>query len=122
MVRVTVVALVRVIALIGIDTLTTITCQYRWLAHSGSQQNQSFAIAADNPKRLRERLYCANVSKPFEPLPVGARQIFRREIDPAAGDGSVRKSTLTQRAEKSCNIRLEWVFVYTSAAQAVGNR
>ena len=58
----------------------------------------------------------------FEPLLVGSRQIFRREIDPAAGDGSLRKSTLTQRTEKSCNIRLEWVFVYTSAAQAVGNR
>jgi hypothetical protein len=66
MVRVTVVALVRVIALIGIDTLTTITCQYRWLVHSGSQQNQSFAIVADNPKRLRERLYWANVSMPAE--------------------------------------------------------
>ncbi len=50
--------------LAGIDTLTTITCQYRWLAHSGSQQNQSFAIVADNPKRLRERLYWANVSMP----------------------------------------------------------
>jgi len=36
----------------GIDTLTTITCQYRSLAHSRSQQNQSLAIVAANPKRL----------------------------------------------------------------------
>ena len=48
----------------GIETLTTITCQYRWLAHSRSQQNQSLAIVAANPKRLRERLYCVNVSTP----------------------------------------------------------
>ena len=48
----------------GIDTLTTITCQYRWLAHSRSQQNQSLAIVATNPKRLRERLYWVNVSMP----------------------------------------------------------
>ena len=48
----------------GIDTLTTITCQYRWLAHSRSQQNQSLAIVAANPKRLRERLYWVNVSMP----------------------------------------------------------
>ena len=48
----------------GIDTLTTITCQYRWLAHSRSKQNQSLAIVATNPKRLRERLYWVNVSMP----------------------------------------------------------
>jgi hypothetical protein len=52
----------------GIDTLTTITCQYRWLAHSRSQQNQSLAIVAANPKRLRERLYWVNVSMPDELL------------------------------------------------------
>ena len=49
----------------GIDTLTTITCQYCWLAHSRSQQNQSLAIVAANPKRLRERLYWVNVSMPL---------------------------------------------------------
>ena len=52
----------------GIDTLTTITCQYRWLAHSRSQQNQSLTIVAANPKRLRERLYWVNVSMPLKAL------------------------------------------------------
>jgi len=52
----------------GIDTLTTITCQYRCLAHSRSQQNQSLAIVAANPKRLRERLYWVNVSMPSHPM------------------------------------------------------
>ena len=52
----------------GIDTVTTITCQYRWLAHSRSQQNQSLAIVAANPKRLRERLYWVNVSMPTQGL------------------------------------------------------
>ena len=60
----------RLIRLDGIDTLTTITCQYRWLAHSRSQQNQSLAIVAANPKRLRERLYWVNVSMPDELLEV----------------------------------------------------
>ena len=41
----------------GIDTLTTITCQYRWPAYSRSKQNQSFTIGDANPKRFRERLY-----------------------------------------------------------------
>jgi hypothetical protein len=50
--------------MVGIDTLTTITCQYCWLAHSRSLQNQSLAIVAANPKRLRERLYWVNVSMP----------------------------------------------------------
>ena len=36
----------------GIDTLTTITCQYRWLAYSRSQQNQWLAFVSANPKRL----------------------------------------------------------------------
>ena len=53
---------------LGIDTLTTITCQYRWLAHSRSQQNQSLAIVAANPKRLRERLYWVNMSMPVKAL------------------------------------------------------
>ena len=48
----------------GIDTLTTITCQYRWPAHNHSQQNQSLAIVAANPKRLPKRLYWVNVSMP----------------------------------------------------------
>jgi hypothetical protein len=52
-------------SLARIDTLTTITCQYRGLAHSRSQQNQSLAIVAANPKRLRKRLYWVNVSMPF---------------------------------------------------------
>ena len=53
----------------GIDTLTTITYQYRWLAHSRSQQNQSLAIVAANPKRLRERLYWVNVMVRTAPAP-----------------------------------------------------
>jgi hypothetical protein len=33
----------------GIDTLTTITCQYRWAAHGRPRQNQPLAIVAANP-------------------------------------------------------------------------
>ncbi len=64
----------------GIDTLTTITCQYRWLAHSRSLQNQSLAIVSANPKRLRERLYWVNVSMPAVIMP---------EIDSDNGEGPV---------------------------------
>src|ERR1700730_10758128 len=37
----------------GIDTLTANTCQYRWPANGRSQQNQSLAIVAANPERLK---------------------------------------------------------------------
>ncbi len=64
----------------GIDTLTTITCQCRWAAHSRSLQNQSLAIVSANPKRLRERLYWVNVSMPAVIMP---------EIDSDNGEGPV---------------------------------
>jgi hypothetical protein len=68
----------------GIDTLTTITCQCRWPAHSRSQQNQTLAIVVANPRRLRERLYWINVSMPyfsFTPSMRMARRLFASVSD-----------------------------------------
>ncbi len=78
----------------GIDTLTTITCQYRWLAHSRSLQNQSLAIVAANPKRLRERLYWVNPTSPTEG--VGRRQaaeILGMQLQSSALQGMSAQST-----------------------------
>jgi hypothetical protein len=67
----------------GIDTLPPVTCQYRWLAQSRSQQNQSLAIVAADRKGLQQRLYWVNVSMPRIPLSIKSSTANRPSMFPA---------------------------------------
>jgi len=69
-----------------------------WSAHSRSQQNQSLAIVAANPKRLRERLYWVNVMVWAAPAPAsGSIESCAKMVvveQPSEGAPSMGKSII----------------------------